>query len=53
MNKRTTNIWESMFDVLVKFKDAMVSQQELGLPLEAAKSALASCYFGLVWDFKV
>ena len=51
-NMSTWNIWESMFDVLVKYKDSMINKEELTIPLEAAKCALSSCYFGLVWDRK-
>lgn len=39
-----------MFDMLVKYKESIVVKEELKLPVEAIKSAICSCYFGLIWD---
>jgi cohesin complex subunit SA-1/2 len=40
-----------LFDLIAKYKEAMSSNKgEIGLPEEAAKSALCACYFGLLWD---
>lgn len=43
-------IWESMFDVIIKYKESMVNKEELKIPVEAVKSALCACFFGLIWD---
>jgi len=44
------NIWESMFELVVRTKDAVVAGEELKVPNEAVKSALSACYFCLLWD---
>ena len=43
--------FSGLFDLIAKYKEAMSSNKgEIGLPEEAAKSALCACYFGLLWD---
>lgn len=50
-NMNAWGIWESIFEVLCKYKDASASGgDELKMPVEAVVSALCSCYFGLVHD---
>lgn len=49
-NMNTWSIWENMFDVVIRFKDALIAREEMKIPLEAIKSAVCSCYYGLVWD---
>jgi len=50
-NLTNYGIWQSLFDLIAKYKEAMSSNKgEIGLPEEAAKSALCACYFGLLWD---
>lgn len=44
------SIWDSMFEVVTKYKEALMNNEELNIPPDAIKSAIAACYFGLVWD---
>merc|ERR1719414_2769538 len=43
-------IWESMFDLLTKYKESIANSEELKIPVEAVKSSLCACYYGLIWD---
>ena len=38
-----------MFDILVKYKEAIVNKEELKLPDEAVQSCISACYFGILW----
>jgi len=49
-NMSQWKIWESMFDILVKFKESVAANEEIKLPVEALRSAICACYHGLVWD---
>ncbi len=49
-NMSAWNIWESMYDLVVRFKDSVLSQEEMKMPVEAVKGALSACYYGLLWD---
>ena len=43
-------IWESMFEVLIKYKESIANNEEIKLPVEAVKSSMCACYYGLIWD---
>ena len=50
-NMGAWNIWESMFDIVVRFKDSLLTGEEpMKMPLVAIQSAIGACYFGLLWD---
>jgi len=49
-NMSACNIWESMYELVVRMKDAVLANEELKVPLEAVKSALSACYYCLLWD---
>ena len=42
-------IWESMFEILTKYKESTANNEEIKLPVEAVKSSMCACYHGLVW----
>ena len=49
-NMNAWNIWESLFDMMARFKDAVTNNEEFKVPIDAIKSAISSCYYGLIWD---
>ena len=49
-NMSAWNIWESMFDVLNKYKDSVATGEKMRMPVEAVVSSLCSCYYGLLHD---
>ena len=49
-NMNQWRIWETMFDILLKFKESVSNQEEIKLPIEAVRSAICACYYGLIWD---
>ena len=44
-----SEIVPGMFDILVKYKEAIVNKEELKLPDEAVQSCISACYFGILW----
>jgi hypothetical protein len=39
-----------MFDILVKYKEAIANKEDLKLPDEAVQSCISACYFGILWN---
>ncbi len=46
-NMSTWNIWENMNELVVCFKDSMVAQEKIKIPVDAA---LLAYYYVLLWD---
>ena len=49
-NMSQWKIWDGMFDILIRLKECLANSEEIKLPVEALRSAVCACYYGLVWD---
>ena len=49
-NMSQWRIWDTMFDILLKLKECLANNEEVKLPVEALRSAICACYYGLVGD---
>ncbi len=49
-NMGAWNIWEGMFDLVARFRDAISASEDMKVPVESVRSALAASYYCLLWD---